>query len=176
MTSTHASLILALSQRLPAAERKEPGGSRHPARFGGPAGRAMSILLSYATPARPSLWHPCRLPLSPPGIRRPKSATRTDQDRLYPGPRDRSQAPPIRGAFHRQVPSSGQARRRSFAAATRAPLPLHPGRLLSAQARPPFTPPDLWFGERFSGPDNAYPCLQHNTTHEHHHECRVLTG
>jgi len=45
---------------------------------------------------------------------------------------------------------------------------------VSLRARPPFTLPGPMAGERFSGPDNAYLCLQHNTTPEHIHEGVVL--
>jgi len=45
---------------------------------------------------------------------------------------------------------------------------------VSLRARPPFTPPGPMAGKRFSGPDTAYLCLQHNTTPEHIHEGVVL--
>jgi len=48
---------------------------------------------------------------------------------------------------------------------------------VSLKARPPFTiPRPTWLvaGKCFSGPDTAYPHLQHNTTPEHNHEGDVL--
>jgi len=55
-TSTRASVVLAPRTEVTLQPgTRDPGGSRHQIRFGGPLGRAMGIFLPVATPSRSSL-------------------------------------------------------------------------------------------------------------------------